>query len=121
MKTALLLSTLALLILLIAGCTSWDANKGTFWTNADNQNVDATAPNGAHLHIDSNLHSPIIHAYGSSGGRLIGAAAAGVTGYTYAKQGLTLAGAAVGMAPSIANRQTNRTTPTPAPATPRPQ
>ena len=39
MKTALLLSTLALLILLIAGCTSWDANKGTFWTNADNQNV----------------------------------------------------------------------------------
>jgi hypothetical protein len=110
-----------LLALFVAGCTSWDANTGKFFTNADNDGVDLVAPNGAHLHIDHNHHSPIVHAYGSAGGRLIGAAGSAFTGYTYAKQDLTFAGAAVGAVPSITNRQTNRATPAPAPAPQRPQ
>jgi len=118
MKTSLILAAIAFLA---AGCTTWDASTGKLFTAGDNDGLDAVAPNGAHLHIDHNHHSPIIHAYGSSVGRGIGAAGAAIMGYTYAKEGMTMAGAAVGAVPSITNRQTNRATPTPAPATQRPQ
>ena len=79
MKLALFLAVAAVLI--FSGCTTWDDQTGKFFTTADNQGIDITRPNGSHFHIDSNLHSPIIHAYGSAGGRLIGAAAAGAIGY----------------------------------------
>jgi hypothetical protein len=112
------LACLSLAILLPA-CTMMDANKGTYFTNADNQKVKMEFSGGkiTHYEAESNLHSPIVKAHWHGaiglGGEVLGASMAGGAGGA-------MVGAATTAASAIVNRPTTRGAATPAPVVAKP-
>lgn len=97
----------------LSGCTSMNAQKGTYFTNADNLDTHLRFADGKITSYDSgsNLHSPIIHEYVHGVERV---AKIGVNGLlTYSTLGSAPVAASI---PSVVDSLVNRPTPTPTPA-----
>lgn len=105
---------LAILVLAFAGCvTRWNAKTGEFYSNADNLGIDITAPDGSHLHIESNLHSPVYRANWHGAGILLGEAAGAAIGI----KNPNAANAALATLPALTTAyRTTSPTPPPIPA-----
>lgn len=101
------------LALLLPSCTMLDANKGTYFTNADNTKVKMNFSGGkiTHYEAETNLHSPIVRAHWH------GLTNLGAEAVAFGAGGPG-AGAGVGAVTAFLNRPTTRVPATPAPAKP---